>query len=143
MQVYLPHSFFGPVRCRRRRDENSSGNFHDVGRPPSFSSAMHPHLVALSSGEDSDRTAETVSFFVGDLSQHDHTTGDEQWNADEVIVVLDYKAQAYFFWVEETPETPYPMVSLVDAMVSRLKPWHGVIRPWIPKGRRRESDRED
>ena len=139
--IHLPHSFYGPVRCTWQYDESSNAH-NRLLRSPVFSSAIHRHLIALSTLEDDSRgTHDIASFFLGDLSINENEEGQTEgsWSGDEVRVEMDDKGQAYFYWSEETIASAPSEQGLLDAMMGRLKPLQDALKPLIPRSRRKSS----
>lgn len=138
--IRLPHSFYGPIKCRSRKVDTglSLNNGH---APPVFSPSMQLQIVALSSIQETGSEFEHSSFFLGDLSKQttSQQQDDMQWTADEVLVELDSRDRAYFFWAGESADVATEENSLLELVLTRLKPFHEVLRkPWTSRSRRRE-----
>jgi hypothetical protein len=136
--VRLPHSFYGPIKCKSRKSDNtlSLNNGHAL---PIFSTSMQMQVVALSSIEEAGSEYEESSFFLGDLTEQSSSQEDEQeWTADEVLVELDCRDRAYFFWAEEPTDITTEESNLLESVLTRIKPLHDVLRKsW---NRRRDSN---
>jgi len=138
--IRLPHSFYGPIKCKSRKvDSNLSLNTgHAL---PIFSPSMQMQLVALSSIQESNSSFEESSFFLGDLTDQSTSLHDEEsWTADEIIVELDCRDRAYFFWADESTDITTEENNLLETVLTRLRPLHDVLRKsWTSRTRRRDS----
>jgi len=138
--VRLPLSFYGPIKCRFRRVESNQTLNHGSALP-TFSPSMQLQLVALSSIEEPNSEFEECSFFLGDLADRRSSHQNESlWTADEILVEIDCRDRLYFFWAGESTDLPEEESSLLESVLTRLKPLQEVLRKsWTARTSRRES----